>query len=251
MIASNCIIIKGAKRSLILDLQHQKIYFIPNEIRKLLEKGAYQKIDKGLLKELEEKDILFTTEFSKSGFLPLNTAYCFPSKIKKSILDISSDKPYNIQYVIKQLEELNCRYIEIRFFTCTKATSLIKEVLNLLIESTIECVDLILPFQNDEDILKLIDLKKKNPRARNIFVHSCPNNMNQSSNELIFSSQVIKDNSHCGIISSFYFSPNIDAYTESVNYNSCLNQKISVDINGDIKNCPSMTKSYGNIKDTT
>ena len=40
-------------------------------------------------------------------------------------------------------------------------------------------------------------------------------------------------------------------YSESLNHNTCLNRKIAVDINGDIKNCPSMVKSYGNIRDTS
>ena len=37
----------------------------------------------------------------------------------------------------------------------------------------------------------------------------------------------------------------------SQKHNTCLNRKISIDVNGEIKNCPSMIKSYGNIKDAT
>lgn len=40
-------------------------------------------------------------------------------------------------------------------------------------------------------------------------------------------------------------------YTESVNHNSCLNGKISVDSNGNIKNCPSTSELFGNIKSNT
>lgn len=40
-------------------------------------------------------------------------------------------------------------------------------------------------------------------------------------------------------------------FAESKSYNSCLNRKISIDINGNIKNCPSMPQSFGNIRDTT
>lgn len=42
-----------------------------------------------------------------------------------------------------------------------------------------------------------------------------------------------------------------NCFCESMQYNSCLNSKVSIDINGDIKNCPSMTKSFGNINNTT
>ncbi|MBS1775206.1 MAG: grasp-with-spasm system SPASM domain peptide maturase [Bacteroidetes bacterium] len=54
----------------------------------------------------------------------------------------------------------------------------------------------------------------------------------------------------CGQISPIYFCNNIEHITESQQHNTCLNRKIAIDAEGNIKNCPSMTKSYGNIKDT-
>ncbi|GEM63906.1 hypothetical protein SF1_18880 [Sphingobacterium faecium NBRC 15299] len=55
---------------------------------------------------------------------------------------------------------------------------------------------------------------------------------------------------NCGAIQQFYFNLEIDHFTESMNHNTCLNRKIAVDTLGNIKNCPSMIQSYGNIKDT-
>jgi SPASM domain peptide maturase of grasp-with-spasm system len=59
------------------------------------------------------------------------------------------------------------------------------------------------------------------------------------------------NNHYCGAISQYNFSSTLETFTESQKHNTCLNRKISIDVNGKIKNCPSMTKSYGNIKDTT
>lgn len=56
---------------------------------------------------------------------------------------------------------------------------------------------------------------------------------------------------HCGIISSKYFYANVKLFTESQQHNTCLNKKVSIDKNGNIKNCPSMPKSFGNITNTT
>ena len=55
----------------------------------------------------------------------------------------------------------------------------------------------------------------------------------------------------CGIITI----DNLDfgdmqKYYEHQNYNGCLYKKISIDKNGNIKNCLSMQKSYGNISQT-
>lgn len=55
---------------------------------------------------------------------------------------------------------------------------------------------------------------------------------------------------NCGSICSEYFVYNIHSYTLSVNYNSCLYKKISIDSNGYIRNCPSMQKNFGLIGET-
>lgn len=48
-----------------------------------------------------------------------------------------------------------------------------------------------------------------------------------------------------------YFNPNLPKVLEAINHNSCLRKKISIDKDGNIRNCPSMPQSFGNIKDTT
>ena len=40
-------------------------------------------------------------------------------------------------------------------------------------------------------------------------------------------------------------------FYESQCHNTCLNRKVCIDAEGNIKNCPAMAKSYGNIRDTT
>jgi len=56
---------------------------------------------------------------------------------------------------------------------------------------------------------------------------------------------------YCGAIKTEFFSPNQPHFTESQHYNTCLNRKICIDVNGEIKNCPAMSRSFGNIKDST
>ena len=53
----------------------------------------------------------------------------------------------------------------------------------------------------------------------------------------------------CGNISLAYFTIDISTFTENQLHNSCLNRKICIDQNGNIKNCPSMKKTYGIIND--
>ena len=38
-----------------------------------------------------------------------------------------------------------------------------------------------------------------------------------------------------------------NSFLETLHFNNCLNQKISIDRLGKIKNCPSMTKDFGDV----
>ncbi len=51
----------------------------------------------------------------------------------------------------------------------------------------------------------------------------------------------------CGVISIDNFVVNKHNYFNSLHNNSCLYNKISIDSSGNVKNCPSMSKHFGNI----
>ena len=69
--------------------------------------------------------------------------------------------------------------------------------------------------------------------------------------KIILNKEVIFDNSAFGKVSISNFACNVQFYSESKNYNSCLNGKISITNNGEIKNCPSMKQSFGKISINT
>lgn len=87
------------------------------------------------------------------------------------------------------------------------------------------------------------------PRLRKVSIVNSPKNLEciYSHEEIfiIYTSQEINDESHCGICSPWYYLPKIELYMESLSFNNCLNAKISIDRFGNIKNCPSMAKSWG------
>lgn len=75
--------------------------------------------------------------------------------------------------------------------------------------------------------------------------------LNEHGTILVLTQQKNFTNTACGIIGSEYFNLLLPHFTESLTHNTCLNRKISIDVDGNIKNCPSMQESFGNIKDTT
>ena len=116
-----------------------------------------------------------------------------------------------------------------------------------------------LMFQDYSTILTqeyLIKFIEQFNRVSYIITYNAPQNClipSEKSNGmgyLIFMKSDFKSNK-CGIINTDYFVTNIKVFTESHHHNSCLHKKIAIDKDGNIRNCPSMPQSFGNIKDTT
>ena len=69
---------------------------------------------------------------------------------------------------------------------------------------------------------------------------------------VVLSKDIIRSEKDCGKISQDYFVTNrLNFILENINYNNCLNKKISVDKYCYIRNCPSMLEDFGNIDSTS
>lgn len=263
-IFSNCIPVKGSKRSTICDLQRNDIRLIPNDLAeillehdgktikeiKMIYKNKFDSIIDEYFEFLIKNEYVFFTEYPQL-FPKMNLIWDDPGDITNAILDRNNKSNYDTIDVIEQLSNLNCKHIELRFFDKVK----LKEVLSILnyineIESTIMSVDLLLPY--DKSLNNLNNILAKYNRIASFKIYNSPKNdyippVKGSMGYIIYSIQKIKNNTCCGLISKDFFVVNIFQFTESINYNSCLNRKIGIDVNGDIKNCPSMKKKFGNV----
>lgn len=264
---ANCIPVKGINRSVICDLQKGEVKVIPNDLYDILEKYESHTVDE-IKKEYENKydkvideyiDFLLLDEFiffttTPHLFPKMNKQWSEPSLITNSILDIDKYSGYDYLSFIDQLDDLNCKHLEIRFFSGSKI--ILKDILNTLKKkkSIIHSVDVILnaKFVNINFLNELFD---KYPRLisavlynsdKNSLIHPTPN----SKKRIVTTKENLNSSLHCGAISTLYFAVNIKNFTESLTFNSCLNKKISLDTQGNIKNCPSMRENFGNIKDT-
>lgn len=264
-------LIKGASRSLICDLERNSYMLIPISLHEMLtqnKKGftvqeiieQYSKDNKrnkkiilSYFNALHRADLLVFTNFPEY-YQPINMTWDFPGDISNAVIDIDKNTTYVISF-LEQITQLGCPYIQIRFFS-----SLSINGLGLMVEqlktSIIEAIEVFAPYESDTVLKGLIKLMKKNYRIRSVTLYNAPENIIKYSRTIGFGQIVtvttdIKGHLNCGFISHHYFITNISTYTESLVHNSCLNRKISIDVDGNIKNCPSMSQSFGNIKDTT
>mgnify|MGYP003629679815 CR=1 FL=1 len=260
---SNCLLVKGASRSVICDTQQQILHYIPNSLYNLLNEqlgksvedikinysSQYDEIIDEYISFLEEKNCVFYTD-SPDSFPKMSLDWHYPHKISNAILDYDSLSKYNIEKVLEELDELRCKSIQIRFFSEVDK----KKILSILqfldkIKSMITSVEIILKNSDwtTPPNIKLLFLN--NLRLTSFSVHSSNKNeiIEFGSKYAVYTDQIIDSEYHCGIISKNYFSINLTTFSEAFNKNSCLNNKISVDKRGKIKNCPSMSEDFGTV----
>jgi len=267
-IYSNCILTKGKNMSLISDVQLGKIYHINNDTYKVLTFLAKKSIEecyKHYGKENKDTidsylvffnsiDIGFIdiTIFKELSKLSLHwEAY---SKITNMIIEYSHMIDYSC--LLSNLESnFNIDAIELRFY---KNISLIdfSSLISLFDTTKIQSIEIILQYsfyEENHDILET--LVKQYPRISKIYFSGSKEDEEikifDDSVKVIFLKKSITSCYSCGVVSPKNFRSNIQLFSESKNHNSCLNKKISIDSEGNIRNCPSMLQSFGNIKDTT
>lgn len=266
---SNCIIVKGISRSIICDIQNTQYELVPNELYYLFKDKStgldlhdlYSKITKedkiivmDYLNFLFKKGFGFWSEKENKGLVPLKKEWKSFASISNCIIEYSENNKLPWVGIVNSLNELNCFALEIRFYKPVKLKK-ITSILQHFKNSKIRSISLLITYNKDLTRENLDLLTKNNVRLSEIFIHTCQDDIqNDISDNLIpinFTATEINSNSFCGLVLPKFFSIGIEHYTEAINHNTCLNRKVSIDINGDIKNCPSMPENYGNISHTT
>ncbi|VXB10288.1 Grasp-with-spasm system SPASM domain peptide maturase (fragment) [Flavobacterium sp. 9AF] len=127
--------------------------------------------------------------------------------------------------------------------------------MNLINNSFIKSVEFILKIDNSINLDNLKKWVSDNKKIKSLTIHSFKENKiiqpeNFGFGIIVGIKQKINDETHCGVVHHNYFNFLIESFTESQNNNTCLNRKLSIDKEGNIKNCPSMFQSFGNINNT-
>lgn len=265
-----CLLVKGAKRSMVCDVQRHSFNLIPNGLYEILTdhrqksvdaiKSIYQhqydEVTDEYLTFLIENEFGFLCEEEDLALFPdLDLSWEVPFHITNAIIDVNDHSQYDFVLIFDQFEKLGCKHFQLRSYT-DRSLNYFSAILEALENRRIVSTEFIIKYNSEITLEDLKVLTDNHSRVHNLIVHSAPENkiMHRDPSgmgNIVFVSQSIDNESHCGIISQDYFSINLKTFTESQKHNTCLNRKISVDAEGNIKNCPSMTKSYGNIRDTT
>jgi SPASM domain peptide maturase of grasp-with-spasm system len=198
---------------------------------------------------------------SLTSFPEIEEKYESPEQIENSIIDVSHPLDLTIlKKIVEGLNILGCKYLQVRSYEFLSLDQL-EMIVKLIGDSTIKSIEIITKYDaslEKEDILLFV---KKYSLISTIYFHTSdkdqhfydPAIKDYLGGGLVYlTKQKITSALNCGQINKKHFVPKgfPDAFLNKC-YNSCLYKKISVDASGNIKNCPSMAKNYGNIENTS
>lgn len=269
---SCCIPVRGARRATICDIQRSSFDFIPNELVSIVEMAKEMPFESVLaqFEDADDKatiqeyfDFLIEKEYGfwcdslaeVAQFPDLDLQWDYPAHISNAIIDVNEHSAHNWKEIFDQLEELGCKDLQIRSF-CEQDATFFQEITALLEDRRIKSVQVLLKYNPQLSEQDYVQFCRDCYRIAQIVVWNYQEDKVVSAEidattEVIFTTQQITDATHCGIILPAYFTINIETFTESQKHNSCLNRKLSIDVKGDICNCPALPQRYGNIQDTT
>ncbi|MFT5823184.1 MAG: SPASM domain peptide maturase of grasp-with-spasm system [Crocinitomix sp.] len=264
---SCCIIVEGHSRAIIYDSQRLNYIFIPNslalilkqenDIDVILEKYAENK--EAILEYfefLEEYEFLFWTD-NPEQFPQISTNHSIPRIVENSIIELGEHDLVKLTILIEQLQEIDCPNVSLNIDYPASPNQL-EEYLDLFNNSTIRNVEIYVENNPNTTFSDYETILKKTGRLTRLIAWNSPydkfdtitKSLKQEV-ELGFIKQGYNGHISCGNISPEYFTLHFKSFLTLKNHNGCLYGKIAVDQNGDIKNCPSMVESFGNIEDTT
>ncbi|WP_277115207.1 grasp-with-spasm system SPASM domain peptide maturase [Chryseobacterium sp.] len=259
---SNILITRGAGRILISDLQRNTSELYPLEFYDIIEELKIKSIDEVLseyddeskeifqqyMNLLLEKEYGFITENDwDKNFPPLSYEYHEPNPITNLFIELDNIKI--LKKIYPSVENLGIRHLVIYSLKPLTVKEFI-EIDKTFKTSVLSGIEIFSPFHQEVNLSFIQALQQNTVRIYRLIFFNCSKPPFKAKDEYRFSLHFVKDDlkiSACGKVELKYFNTNINKVIEAVNHNSCLYKKIGIDKKGNIKNCPLMNESFGNI----
>jgi SPASM domain peptide maturase of grasp-with-spasm system len=265
---ANCKVVKGHTRAVICDLQRNNIYPIPLSLLTILKLHGtvtfndlletYGKENEIILEEYFDFLLSYELIFFHDNpelFPTMSDFWDEPFEITNCIIDFNEVNVEKIMCIKNVIGNTPIKALQIRVFKEIKASELDLVLANIK-PMGLNSIELILKYSNNISLDEFANICNKYSYIFTITVFNSPNESvfhykNDAFGQIFYKKDFVLSEKSCGNITPDFFTINTKTYTESLHHNSCLNRKISIDTQGNIKNCPSMLESFGNIYDNT
>lgn len=262
---SNCILVRGAKKAAIYDLQREQLFHIPLSFYEILNSSEiinasrlyneYPK-DHETLNEyfdlLIQNDLIFFMESEQGfeNFPEIDFSFHYPALLSNVIVALKPSESIfkYTEHIIANIAETKCKYIQLRF-NVDFDSSTFKKVLTLFFECTFfKGLNLII----HHSLFNHNDLKEtlKHPLIGQIIVFGKDNNskINNDPNDLVYYEKTdFPEFTGLNEYRFNHFQPNIISYSEARNHNLYYNKKAFIAPNGDVFQSPFVDNSMGSV----
>lgn len=261
----SCTITEGYRRSLLHDTQSNKALLLSRETAAALKLFSGKQLEEfelhlgalgmnteaidDLIKTLQEESFVYLSPVYIS-FEPVNLKFDQPFSITNAIIDVANTNIDLLPTMLNCFQSIACPHLQLRIFRDVKLDDLLFNSLTAFTNTdTLSTIEILMPFFEDYEALAKHLVTKA--QVKIVLYNSPDNHLHQTDGgcDVVLISNILDFPTCCGIIDIEYFNFSLHHYIESVNYNSCLNRKISIDQSGYIKNCPSMKDHFGNVAD--
>ncbi|MCX6316194.1 MAG: grasp-with-spasm system SPASM domain peptide maturase [Bacteroidetes bacterium] len=264
---ANCILCKGASRTMLYDPQRNDYELLPNELYDVLTTSGRERTAGEIAAHFNEEDrhhfdeylhflhkkeyIFFCTREELDCFPQIDDEWEWPALITNAIIDVRKNSKHNLKKIFGELDELGCEHLQIRCYDPLPLFFFQKN-LAYLYGTIINNVELLVCYNPKEaDNVTFYSPLLNYGSISSLVVHSAPVEKRiaqKTDQQFISVKEEITGEHHCGLIGEKYFSLTLPHILESKTRNTCLHKKISVDAEGHIRNCPSLPQSYGHVR---
>jgi SPASM domain peptide maturase of grasp-with-spasm system len=255
--------VRGARRSVICDLGRQTYRFIPNVLFDILtehrdrslaaiEEHYGRRHDAEIERyfaALVDEELGFWCD-EPEAFPPLDLTWEAPERITNAILDLDERSRYDTAAVLAQLDDLGCKALQVRSFAALDPAA-IERLLAPTVRGRLRSIELLVRDSPALTDAALDELCRRHPRIFRLTVHTAARDERRElpgTTVMVERRRAAVDSpACCGAVHPSWFAANADTFLEAQQHNSCLHRKIAVDARGEIKNCPSFGRSFGNV----
>jgi SPASM domain peptide maturase of grasp-with-spasm system len=188
---------------------------------------------------------LFTAEPNK--FDKIEMVWKSPYPIASAVVEVKDPGGFNYLGLLDQLQELQCVHLELRFFDGCDLDFL-QRLLNHSNESCLKSIDLLLPYYGvNRKLKKLTALVKESKKVACTVLYGTSDKIELIEDCIFSTDQLLNTSKSFKDIPADEYVINLPFFCESMFFNPYYNRKVGIDHEGNIKNCTSHEKSFGNI----
>jgi SPASM domain peptide maturase of grasp-with-spasm system len=199
--------------------------------------------------QLEQEE--YGAFFSDTATLPdMDLRWESPSRVTNAIIDVGGTSDHNFLSLFQQLDQLLCQAVQVRCFV-PLSLERIEFIIAAAEGRMLRSIELLLRYTPELTPERLELLASSHCLISSIVVHSAPESRLVNTDEkqaivLAYYAGCLDSPDCCGVVDPAYFSLQLAHFCESRTHNTCLNRKVSICADGEIRNCPSMARGFGN-----